>query len=96
MDLPTIPTTDAAASGKASETLQKPLWVKFFLFGLPGRGSAVACYWVCLAIGFIVGALSLGAGQVGWGVALVLYGISSAVGYAETIKWMDRHEAWGR
>lgn len=96
MDLPTTPATEPTAASKASEALQKPFWVKLFLFGLPGRGSAVACYWVCLAIGFIVGGISLGAGQIGWGVALVLYGIGAAVGYAETIKWMDRHEAWGR
>ena len=65
-----------------------------FLF-LPGRGAAFACFWLSLVIGILGAAINFGIGQPGWGVALAVYAVLSSVGYGETIKWMDRHEAWG-
>ena len=87
---PPAPTTAAPAAPP------KPFWVSLFLFGLPGRGAAFACFWLSLVIGILGAAINFGIGQPGWGVALAVYAVLSSVGYGETIKWMDRHEAWDR
>jgi hypothetical protein len=70
--------------------VEQPWWVKFALWGLPNRGSALASLWVllaiaaaCVALGFRDVRLLLGA-----------LAMSLAFWYLRAIRWVDMHGGW--
>jgi len=70
--------------------VERPWWVKFALWGLPNRGSALASLWLILAIaaafvayGFRDVRFSLG----GVGILLALW-------YLQAVRWVDQHGGW--
>jgi hypothetical protein len=70
--------------------VERPWWVKFALWGLPNRGSALASLWLlvliaalCVALGFRDVRFSLGA------VAML-----PAFWYLRALRWVDKHGGW--
>jgi len=71
-------------------SVERPLWVRIALCGVPNRGWAWACFWfsivltaACIAYGFIN--------------ALFFTGSSfsfAALGYYLAIKWVDKNDHW--
>jgi hypothetical protein len=71
--------------------VNRPWWVRFALYGLPNRGSALASMWLliwiavlCVLYGFRDLRFSLGAACV---VPLFLW-------YLKAIQWVDQHGGW--
>ena len=81
-------------SNTPSQKQEVPNWVKLALFGVPGRGSAVAMYWIAQVLGF----LTLAAGVAGAGDAWMF--VSAAIGFGtavltyQCIKTMDAADGW--
>src|SRR5947209_9755036 len=79
----------------------RPFWVRVGLAGLPGRGAALAFFWVsvALALGFFGTSLALvvaGAYPAYWvGLLLPALGmVLAALWYGLAIRWVDRHDRW--
>lgn len=69
---------------------RRPLWVRFILWGIPGRGWAWGSLWLCVAIA---------AGCVAYGSIdrrFYLGGFIAvgAIGYYLAIEWEDSHGDW--
>jgi hypothetical protein len=71
-----------------------PVWVKVILWGLPGRGYAVACAWfsLLLAVGWY--AYLFWAGHRVWSFGLLF--LAAALLYWLSVRWVDRHGSWER
>jgi hypothetical protein len=69
---------------------QRPWWVRLGLWGLPNRGSAVACAALALAIA-VAGAILAWWDWRGWLGLLFLIG---AAWYWFAVRWVDRHDSW--
>lgn len=68
-----------------------PFWVKFTLFGLPTRASAMLSLIACLIMAGICGLLGfLFSPWFFSGLSLVV----GAVIYGLAIRWVDRHGQW--
>ena len=69
-----------------------PWWVELGLMGLPTRGSALVCFWLCIliAVGCLVAAFVNPLFLPGAFLSL------SAGWYHFAIAWVDRHGRWGR
>jgi len=69
---------------------ERPLWVRFGLWGLPNRASAWAFFW--LALGLAIGCVAYGFVDprffIGGGFIL------SAWWYYAAIRWVDRNGRW--
>ncbi len=67
-----------------------PLWVSIGLWGLPGRGWAWACFWLCIAL--VVA--SIAAGFYAWPLFAGTGFVFAALWYFAAIRWVDRHSEW--
>jgi hypothetical protein len=70
--------------------VERPLWVRIGLWGVPNRPSAWVFFWVCMALAM---------GFMGFGFADPLYAwgglfIFGSIGYFSVIRWMDKHKQW--
>jgi hypothetical protein len=73
-----------------NEKLERPLWVKIGLWGLPRRASALFFFWLSIAI--TLGCVAYGFVNPRWflGSGLIL----AALWYYLCIRWVDRHGEW--
>jgi len=70
--------------------VERPWWVKFALWGLPNRGSALMSLWLMLAIA--AASVAYGFRDVRFSLGGV--GILLALWYLQAIRWVDRHGGW--
>jgi hypothetical protein len=70
--------------------VERPWWVKFALWGLPNRGSALASMWVLVAI--VAVCVVLGFRDVRYSFGAV--GLLLALWYLGAVRWVDRHGGW--
>ena len=68
----------------------RPWWVRLALYGLPGRKSAFAFFWISLLIAGAGPAASL------WipGAWVATFLVFAAVWYWAAITWVDRCDQW--
>lgn len=64
----------------------RPLWVKFGLWGLPNRHLAMLCTWLSIASA----AFSIVIGHYEWAIAAAIGG----VWHWKSIVWVDRFDRW--
>lgn len=69
---------------------QKPIWVRFALLGVSGRGSAIACCLISWILGVVIGLGGFWDRRLFAGFLLLV----AALGYWRAIRWMDRHRGW--
>jgi hypothetical protein len=89
--------------------LDRPLWVRVGLFGIPSRRAALAWMWGTTAFailgviaGLIVGAITWTSGSTMMVVGAMIAGMAgftaffSALWYWLAIQWADEHEGWAQ
>ena len=85
-----LPTMSAAPADKPPEQ-KRPWWVKFALYGLPNRRSALASVIILI---WVAGLLVIyGFRDLRYSGAAILIA-PAIVWYAKAISWADRHQAW--
>jgi hypothetical protein len=79
-----------ACMGDEKPPVERPLWVKVGLWGVPGRAGA----WAFAGLSLVLAAASVAYGfedrRFFWGGLLVF----AAVWYYLSIRWVDRHGRW--
>jgi hypothetical protein len=70
--------------------VERPWWVKFALWGLPNRGSALASLWLVVMIA--AASVALGFREVRFSLGAVA--ILPALWYLRAVRWVDRHGGW--
>jgi len=76
--------------GKEKPSIERPLWVKAAVWGLPNR----AAVWACLGLTI---ALAIASVVYGFWDARFLAGgllIVAALWYFLAIRWIDQHGSW--
>ncbi len=79
-------------------TTPKPIpgWVKIAFFGIPGRGSAVAMYWIAFAIGVIAASAAFAGHDDALTILSAVMGFGSMIVAHLSIKKMDELDGWQR
>jgi hypothetical protein len=67
-----------------------PWWVRFVLFGLPTRASAMLCMWICVILTVLCALFGFVNRWFFTGMTL----LPGALGYWLAIHWVDRHGHW--
>ena len=80
--------------GENNGNKERPFWVRFCLFGVPGRGSALAFYWISMIVGLGAGAVLCILKQIPLGILVLVGGLAASISYQQAIKWMDQNDAW--
>ena len=75
---------------KGKQRIQRPLWVRVGLWGLPNRISAWVFFW--LSIGIAVGCTAYGFVDPPFFAGGLL--VFAAWWYYASIRWADEHEGW--
>lgn len=70
--------------------VERPLWVKVGLWGLPNRASAWVFFW--LSIILVLGSLVLGVWDPRFFAGIFL--LLAALWYWLSIQWVDEHDDW--
>jgi hypothetical protein len=73
---------------------QYPWWVKFSLWGVPGRASVLAFAWLCVLLAVGSSAYFLWIGHRRWYVGLLFF--LGALAYWRSVSWVDSHGSWER
>lgn len=71
-----------------------PWWVKLILWGLPGRGYALACAGLSILAAAGMCAYLRRMGNPYWHIGLLL--LAGAPLYWISVRWVDRHGSWER
>jgi len=72
------------------QQIKRPLWVKVGLWGLRSRASAMAFFWLALALAAAFVACGIIDRRLFFG-GIFLF---SAAWYYACIQWVDRHNDW--
>ena len=70
--------------------LERPVWVKVGLWGVPGRAGAWSFFWLSIAIAVACIAYGFQDRRFFWGGLLVF----AALWYYLSIRWVDQHDGW--
>jgi membrane protein implicated in regulation of membrane protease activity len=70
--------------------VKRPWWVRFTLWGLPNRASAMAFVWLTLAAAAAAAICGFWDWRYRFGALLVL----AALGYLLAVRWVDTHGGW--
>jgi hypothetical protein len=70
--------------------IERPLWVKMGVWGLPNRASVWAFFWLSLILAGVCLVYSF------WNIRALGGGLFllAALWYYLTIRWIDRHDHW--
>jgi hypothetical protein len=74
----------------AQPKIERPWWVRFVLWGLPNRPSAVAFVWLSVALAAACAIYGFWDRRFSIGASLVV----AALGYMLAIHWVDAHGGW--
>jgi hypothetical protein len=80
-----------AAHEDPQTTVDRPWWVRFPLYGLPNRGSALASIVILVWVGALL--VFYGFRDLRYSAFAILV-VPAVWWYLKAIRWVDRHGGW--
>ena len=79
------------AADEKPPALKRPWWVRFALYGLPNRGSALASMFILVWVGVLL--VVYGFRDIRFSAAAALI-VPAMWWYMRAIQWVDKHGGW--